>query len=412
MATKYDTDFFISEQPVAPTATAPAVVAAPTAAPAAAPAAEPENKWSNVFVEEGDTLPEEKKGALTPEWLAAILGGAGGLAFGKIPEIRSDSVAARLAEQIHGAPSGSLTTAQDIAAPQGAGPIARRVADLYTPAVPAAAELPPPPAAAVLTPGEKWGAKTGYGSGAGTVQEASSAYQRRLGKGKITSRLDKLYGPATAGESSQLAQRLLERSASAEAAQAAQVQAAAQRLVAEAAQAEANRVAEAARQSTLARMARNIEKAGGTSALLQKGMRTGLNVGAGVLGGLHGFQGASDIQQQGANVGNVAQTAEGAGLLYAMRNPSVGLPVAGGAAMTQAGKSMYDTGLTPENTAKMIGGAGLTVMPRSPMIGGIMQIPQMQVAIMEWLKANPEKAAQLNKPITPPFSTAPIRRPQ
>jgi hypothetical protein len=335
----------------------------------------------------------EKKG-LSPEQIAMLVGGVGGGLFGKPPVLQSTGAAAQFAEQLHGAPVGSLNTVRELANPESPRAVARRAAGAYAPSAPTAVAAPE------LTPGEKWAAKTGYGAGPGTVQESSSAYQRRLGKGKITSRLDKLYGPATPGESAQLAQRMLERSASSEAAVA-------QRLLAETAQAEAARVAEAARESTLTRMAKNIERAGGTSAMLQRGLRTGFNVGTGVLGGLHGYQGIADIQKQGANVGNVGQTVEGAGLLAAMRNPSVGLPVAGGAAMTQAGKSMYDTGVTPENTAKMIGGAGLAVMPRHPVIGGAMQTPQMVLAIREWLKANPEKAAQLNQPIMAPFGSGP-----
>ena len=61
------------------------------------------------------------------------------------------------------------------------------------------------------TAGEKWAAKTGYGKGAGTVQDVSSAYQRSAGKGKVSSKLDKLWGVAQAGEDPQLTQRLIDR---------------------------------------------------------------------------------------------------------------------------------------------------------------------------------------------------------
>jgi hypothetical protein len=66
------------------------------------------------------------------------------------------------------------------------------------------------------TAGEKWAAKTGYGKGAGTVQDVSSAYQRSAGKGKVSSKLDKLWGVAQAGEDPQLAQRLIDRARAAE----------------------------------------------------------------------------------------------------------------------------------------------------------------------------------------------------
>ena len=66
------------------------------------------------------------------------------------------------------------------------------------------------------TAGEKWAAKTGYGKGAGTVQDVSSAYQRSAGKGKVSSKLDKLWGVAQAGEDPQLTQRLIDRAKAAE----------------------------------------------------------------------------------------------------------------------------------------------------------------------------------------------------
>lgn len=61
------------------------------------------------------------------------------------------------------------------------------------------------------TPGGKWGTKTGYGAGEGTTQEVSSRFQRSVGKGKITSRMDKLYGPKLPGEPDSLFDRLLLR---------------------------------------------------------------------------------------------------------------------------------------------------------------------------------------------------------
>jgi hypothetical protein len=69
-----------------------------------------------------------------------------------------------------------------------------------------------------ITAGEKWGSKTGYGTGPGTVQESSSRFQRRVNKGPISGRMDKLYGPAQPGESPQLSQRLIDRANAVEAA--------------------------------------------------------------------------------------------------------------------------------------------------------------------------------------------------
>ena len=69
-----------------------------------------------------------------------------------------------------------------------------------------------------LTSGEKWAAKTGYGKGTGTVQDVSSRFQRAVGKGPISSKMDKLWGPALEGENPQLAQRLIDRAKAVEAA--------------------------------------------------------------------------------------------------------------------------------------------------------------------------------------------------
>lgn len=71
------------------------------------------------------------------------------------------------------------------------------------------------------TPGGKWGAKTGYGMGEGTVQEASSRYQRAMPSGKVSGRMAKRFGPPMPGESADLTQRLIDRSRAAEAAQQA-----------------------------------------------------------------------------------------------------------------------------------------------------------------------------------------------
>lgn len=61
------------------------------------------------------------------------------------------------------------------------------------------------------TPGGKWGAKTGFGVGEGTVEDASTAYKRRAGQGKITSKLSKTYGVRKQGESRDLFQRMIDR---------------------------------------------------------------------------------------------------------------------------------------------------------------------------------------------------------
>jgi hypothetical protein len=72
------------------------------------------------------------------------------------------------------------------------------------------------PAAASNTPGGKWGAKTGYGMGEGTVQESSSRYQRAMPKGKVSGPAAKIWGPALPGESPDVAQRMIDRAKGAE----------------------------------------------------------------------------------------------------------------------------------------------------------------------------------------------------
>lgn len=78
-----------------------------------------------------------------------------------------------------------------------------------------------------LTPGEKWGQKTGYGMGQGTVQESSSRYQRNVPQGKVSGRMAKRFGVPLQGESPDLVQRMIDRKKLAEeTAQAAEVAAA------------------------------------------------------------------------------------------------------------------------------------------------------------------------------------------
>jgi hypothetical protein len=68
------------------------------------------------------------------------------------------------------------------------------------------------------TPGGKWGGKTGFGIGEGSVQETSSRYQRAMPQGKVSGRMAKRFGIPMPGENPELAQRLIDRSNAAEAA--------------------------------------------------------------------------------------------------------------------------------------------------------------------------------------------------
>ena len=67
------------------------------------------------------------------------------------------------------------------------------------------------------TPGGKWGAKTGYGVGEGTVEDVSSKYKRMKPQGKISGRMTELYGMRKPGESADLVQRMIDRAKTAEA---------------------------------------------------------------------------------------------------------------------------------------------------------------------------------------------------
>lgn len=375
---KYDDLFDIQDESVAAKATPASTTPLKETA-----SSESASDWDEILKLEGEQPEAKATPGVTPDWLAALLGGGAGLAFGAPAEIRGDVPSARMAERIYGAPAGSLAMVSELGTPLSVDAIARQVA-----AQSMGAQAPGETPSVRLTPGEKWGAATGYGAGPGTVQESSSRFQRSLGKGKVTSRMDKLYGPRLPGESSELAQRLIDRAAAAEQVKAAQATQAAQAL----------RDVEAAREaqrSTLGRVTADIRGAGGLSEMLQRGARTGFNVGTGALGGVQAYQGLSSMQRQGATPENIAQTTEGAGLLYGMRSPRIGLPVAGGAAMTQAGREMLASGITPRNVARMVGGAGMAVMPFNPPAGVVAQIPSAAISALDWARQNPQQAQQL-----------------
>jgi hypothetical protein len=61
------------------------------------------------------------------------------------------------------------------------------------------------------TPGGKWGTKTGYGVGEGTVEDVNAKYKRIKPQGKISGRMAERYGIAKPGESPDLTQRLIDR---------------------------------------------------------------------------------------------------------------------------------------------------------------------------------------------------------
>jgi hypothetical protein len=382
---EFDSIFESPNAAVAPSNIAPV---SNTIAPVSDTAEAPANDFEDLFTGDGNQHVAAKK-TWTPEDLAILLGGASGAALGSPAQIRGDTVTARLAESLYGAPAGSLSTAQGLANPLAPEALARAAAEKHVPAIPEIGASPLE-AAPELTPGGKWGAKTGYGAGEGTVQEASSRYQRSLGKGKITAPMDKLFGPALPGESPQLSQRLIDRANAAENARLLQQQTAAEQAASQAEQARALEAATAEREGLVGKVGKNIERAGGLSNILQRGARMGLNMGVGALGGLQGYRAYTDMQTQGVTPTNALQATEGAGGLLATRYPQLGLPVAGIAAMGQAGQSIGEQGLTPGNASQMLSGAGLAVMPRAPIAGAAMQTPALALSIREWAKNHPD----------------------
>lgn len=63
----------------------------------------------------------------------------------------------------------------------------------------------------VGTPGGKWGSKTGYGIGEGTVEEVDKRYKRATPRGKVSSKMAALWGIPKLGEDPQLVQRMIDR---------------------------------------------------------------------------------------------------------------------------------------------------------------------------------------------------------
>jgi len=362
MPTKYDRGFFVDEN-----APAGQAISELPDANAAAP-----NKYDDqYFLSDGNSTPEELGGALTSGQIAALAGGAAGAMLGKHAVSEGTGPLARGLENLYGAPKGSLAEVHNLTQPLSADAVAQQVAAQHIPPVSGETEV----SAQRPTPGGRYSEKTGYGIGEGTVAEVNERRQRAKSHGKITSKLEKKFGIPEVGQSAQLSQRLIDNlrlDPTAEAKIQEQLN------------------AEAARKSTLEQMAENIRKAGGAYGVAKHAMRTGLNVGSGILGGLHGFQGLSDMQQQGLNLENASQTAEGASLLAAMRNPTVGLPLAGGASVANAGNKMYEQGVNTHNAAQMLSGAGMAVMPRNPIVGTAMQLPSAAVFINDWLLQNPK----------------------
>ncbi len=284
----------------------------------------------------------------TPERMAAAFGGGAGALFGNPLTGDPGGMAAKLAERMMGAPSGSVQDLYGAQNPMEPSTLSRRLAEQRVPPL-QPGPLPTTAPDAGLTPGEKWGSKTGYGKGSGTVQDASSAYQRALSKGKIAGKLDKLYGPKLPGEPDALVDRMLFRQKQAEAVQAAAVQAEQNRLAAEEAQRRDMERAQQERSRTVGQVDRSQQRA---KTLYDTGLGTAskaVNVLSGALGARDVYSGLTSMFPKDEATGeygynptrtNVPQTVGGAGAVYALRNPYLGLPVAGAAATYRAARGI------------------------------------------------------------------------
>ena len=143
---------------------------------------------------------------------------------------------------------------------------------------------------------------------------------------------------------------------------------------------------------------KRIQKAGGLAEVLSRGAKAGLYGGATAMSGLDLWHAINSMMQNGMNPENIAQGAEGAGFLGALKYPRVGLGVAGGAKAERAGESMADIGVTPANAAAMASGLGIAAMPYGrygAVAGAALQTPEAILAAKQWLLDHPEFGKKL-----------------
>jgi hypothetical protein len=329
-------------------------------------------------------------------------------------------------ERMYGLPPGSLAElyqAKNPSAPVTDAQAARQVAERLTPA-PIAPEAPVPPATAAasvepLSAMEKWAASQ--------VGEESVLPKAVIGQATSNYASDPTGAPQIIQENAaktRLARRLVppssmqvssggipysvnprEQQALIRAQIEAQRQAALDAALNEPVGPRPSAAAPAEPQSPLeqmrAKLAANIQRAGGMANIAQRGANLGLNVFGGVMGGYQGVKGLMNMAEQGATPSNVLETTGGLGALAATRRPNIGFPVAGAATLGQAGKSMYEQGPTAENVAQGVSGAGLMAMPKAPVLGMAMQAPAMTLAMQQWLAAHPDWWKRINAFQTP-----------
>jgi len=298
-----------------------------------------------------------------------------------------------------GAPSGSVQDIYGAQNPMDPRSVSRQIAEQRIPPV-QPGPLPTTAPDVGPTSGEKWAAKTGYGMGTGDVQDVSSRYQRAVSKGKVSGKLDKLYGPKLPGEPAALFDRMLFRAQQTEAAQAAAAQAEQNRPTVEEAQRRELERAQQERNRTVNQVDQRQRRAKALYDIQTGAVGKGVNVLSGALGARDLYSGltsmfpkdeATNEYGYAPNASNVPQTVSGAAALYALRNPYVGLPVAGSAQIFGAGRDISSEGkVTPETGTRAISGLGLAAMPFFPYTGLALQTPAAWNAMYELSKENPE----------------------
>jgi hypothetical protein len=335
----------------------------------------------------------------TPERMAAAFGGGAGALFGNPLKGDPGSMAARLAERVMGAPSGSVQDIYGAQNPMDPRSVSRQIAEGNVPPL-QQGPLPTTAPAVGSTSGERWAAKTGYGMGTGDVQDVSSRYQRAVSKGKISGKLDKLYGPKLPGEPASLVDRMLLRAQQAEAARVAAAQAEQNRPTVEEAQRREFQRAQQERNRAVNQMDQSQRRAKALYDVQTGAVGKGVNVLSGAMGARDLYSGMTSMFPKdeatgeygyAPNSSNIPQTAGGAAAIYALRNPYIGLPVAGAAQTYGAGRDIYSEGkVTPETGTRAISGLGVMAMARNPITGLLMQIPAGYNALLELAKENPE----------------------
>jgi len=253
------------------------------------------------------------------------------------------------------------------------------------------------------TPGGKWREKTGFGKGTGTVQDVVLAGRRAANKGVFSSKLDKMYGARQAGEPAAIFDRLIYRQNQREAAQAEAIKQAAQaEAVKQAAQAEAAKQAAIESENLRERQALESRAAANKAYEGSWGKRIATTVGDVFRGGLSGAAAGYNAQAaQNAYNANNNPEAAAYGLASGLSVADLLATVLPNAAKTAAQKitgPLAVVGTTGANMYHDIRNKDYAGAAGDAAIGGSLFIPGVGLpvsAYLDWVKNNPEKAANL-----------------